>query len=191
MTAETAISIVTASLAAILTVSLVFAYLQVKQSNTVREIDAAIRLYGLGQETRIEEAARWVKYELNPNTPYEQLYADRPSWDKLSDINHYFELVGTLVTNKYIAQDLVFDLMGGFIEGTWEKVEALVRAHRQQRSAPTYMENFELLHLEFVAWASKHPPKIETAAARAIKGYYAQQGSIPSDTDRNESAMPQ
>jgi hypothetical protein len=168
-----AAAIVVAVATSVLAVGVVFAYLQVRHLASVREVDATLRLYELGQVPHVREAATWVKYVFDPErSEYEQLYGSRADWDRLADVNHYFELVGTLVINGYVSKDLVFDLMGTFMAGTWEKVERIVREHRAKRASPTYMENFELLQKEFAQWGEAHAPKIEKRLGRLVRGYY-------------------
>jgi hypothetical protein len=175
MDAGDAAAIVVAVATSVLALGVNFAYLQVRHLASVRETDATLRLYELGQVPHVREAASWLKYVFDPERiSYEQLYASRTDWDRFSDVNHYFELVGTLVMNRYVSRDLVFDLMGTFIAGTWEKVEPIVREHRAKRASPTYMENFELLQTEFARWAEIHAPKIEGRLRRLTRGYYRQ-----------------
>lgn len=173
MDVQTAAMLMTAIATGVLAFGIWFAYLQVRHLRNAQAMAAALNIYEMTQLEHNREALNWLRYEFNPEAvSYEAIYADRTKWTRLSDVNHYFELVGTLVSRGYVPKDLVFDLMGMLIRGSWEKVEPIVQEHRRVRGAPTYMENFEWLQREFLDWAQKHPPKFERGARGLTSGYY-------------------
>ena len=68
----------------------------------------------------------------------------------------YWEVLGTLVNNGLLIQDLVFDMFAF----PWEKAEPIVHGIRKDMKIPRLYENFEVLAKKLPQWEKKHPPKV-------------------------------
>lgn len=153
----------------------IFISLQVAHMKRAREVDTFLRILDIGNHEPVCSAANWVKYEMNSALSYDNALANREVWQKVSAVEHHFEMLGILVGLKYISRDLVFDQMGAWIAGSWAKLQYLIGAHRAIRHAPDYAENFELLARSYEKWAELHPAKLEKrarASKDAIRDYY-------------------
>ena len=67
------------------------------------------------------------------------------------------ELIGTLVNQELLSEDLVFDLWGGM---GWERVEPILLGRRKEANMPRLYENYEACAKKYKAWAEKNPPKV-------------------------------
>ena len=70
---------------------------------------------------------------------------------------NYCEVLGALVNNGLLSQDLAFDM---FVV-PWEKAEPIVHGIRKDMKAVRLFENFEVLAKKQSEWEKKHPPKVE------------------------------
>ena len=68
----------------------------------------------------------------------------------------YWEVLGTLVNNGLLSEDLVFDMF--FVP--WKKAEPIVHGIRKDMKEPRFYENFEVLAKKLTEWEKKHPPKV-------------------------------
>ena len=68
----------------------------------------------------------------------------------------YWEILGTLVNNGLLSEDLVFDMLGM----DWKKAEPIVHGMRKDAKMPRLYENFEALAKKYSEWEKKHPPKV-------------------------------
>ncbi len=153
----------------------IFVSLQVLHMKRAREVDTFLRILDAGNQEPLCSAANWVKYEMKSALSYESARADRDVWQKISAVEHHFEMLGVLVGRGYLSRDLIFDQMGAWIAGTWAKLEHLIGANRAARHAPDYAENFELLAREYEKWAERHPAKLEKrarASKQTSRDYY-------------------
>ena len=67
------------------------------------------------------------------------------------------ELIGVLVNNELLSEELIFDLYGSML---WEKVEFILLGMREDAKRPRLYENFEVFAKKYQIWAEKNPPKI-------------------------------
>ena len=67
------------------------------------------------------------------------------------------ELIGTLVNQELLNEDLVFDLYGSML---WERVEPILLGLRKEANMPRLYENFEVCAKKYQTWAEKNPPKV-------------------------------
>jgi len=67
------------------------------------------------------------------------------------------ELIGTLVNQDLLSEDLVFDLWGAML---WERVEPILLGMRKEANMPRMHENYEVCAKKYKAWAEKNPPKV-------------------------------
>ncbi len=140
----------------------IFVARQVSLMKQTRLVDTFLNVFNTGNQDYMREAANWVKYEMDSDTTYETAASNPKSWRHVSAINHYFEMVGVLVGNGYISEDLVFDQMGAWIAGSWEKLRPIIEAHREKKNIPDHCENFELLAARYYEWTKAHAPKVKT-----------------------------
>jgi len=68
-----------------------------------------------------------------------------------------WEVIGTLVANGLLSEDLVFDMF----MVPWKKAKPIVHGMRKDIKEPRLYENFEALSEKLVAWEKKHPPKFQ------------------------------
>ena len=68
----------------------------------------------------------------------------------------YWEVLGTLVNNGLLSEDLVFDMFAV----PWKKAEPIVHGIRKDMKIPRLYENFEVLAKKLPQWEKKHPPKV-------------------------------
>jgi len=69
---------------------------------------------------------------------------------------NYWEVLGTLVNDGLLNEDLAFDMFGC----PWKKAEPVVHGIRKDMKIPRLYENFEVLGKRFSDWEKKHPPKV-------------------------------
>ncbi|MHA1234025.1 MAG: DUF4760 domain-containing protein [Promethearchaeota archaeon] len=67
------------------------------------------------------------------------------------------ELIGTLVNQELISEDLIFDLYGSML---WERVEPILLGMRKKANMPRLYENYEVCAKKYQMWAEKNPPKV-------------------------------
>jgi len=80
-----------------------------------------------------------------------------PGYKNIMVYCSYGELVGVLVNNDLLSEDLVFDIWGSM---NWERVESVIHGLRKDIEMPRFMENFEILAKKYKGWAEANPPKI-------------------------------
>jgi len=167
------IAVTVTSLTAI--VAAIFVSRQVAHLKRSREVDTFLRILEAGNHEPVRTAANWVKYDLDESLSYKEARADLEIWDKISTVEHHFEMLGILVDRTYISRDMLYDQMGPWIAGSWAKLQPLIGAHRAARKAPDYAENFEILADGYEDWAKKNPAKLEKrarASKQALQQYY-------------------
>ena len=67
------------------------------------------------------------------------------------------ELIGVLINNEVLSEDLAFDLFGSML---WEKVEPILHGIRKDENMPRLFENYEVYAKKYQIWAEKNPPKV-------------------------------
>jgi len=67
------------------------------------------------------------------------------------------ELIGTLVNQELLSEDLVFDLYGSML---CERVGPILLGMRKEAHMPRLYENFEVCAKKYQTWAEKNPPKV-------------------------------
>jgi hypothetical protein len=167
---------------------------QVVQMRHSRMVDTFLNVYASANEDHMRAAATWVKYEMPAGLAYEAAIKERRAWDSISAVVHYFEMVGVLVLRRYISADLVYDQMGPWVAGTWEKLHSLVDGHRKAKKSPDYGENFELLAQGFYEWVKSNPPKLEKrprlSQQHAERYYQGSAAPAPEPAPKDASAPP-
>ena len=67
------------------------------------------------------------------------------------------ELIGVLINNELLSEDLAFDLYGSLL---WERVEPIIHGMRKDANKPRLFENYEVWAKKYQMWAEKNPPKV-------------------------------
>lgn len=75
----------------------------------------------------------------------------------LMNLLGYGELIGSLVNNDLLSEDLVFDLYGNIL---WDKTEEIVHGLREEWERTRLYENYEFCARKYPIWAENHPPKL-------------------------------
>lgn len=156
-------------------VAAIFIARQIYHMKQSREVDTFLRLVAAGNEPTLCEASEWVKYDLKSSVAYETLYRDAQIWRRIGAVNHYFEMIGVLVNNRHLSKHLIFDQMGSWIAGTWEKLKPYIIAHREAKQQPAYCENFQLLVENYYDWIEDNRAKLSGEARsrpNVLRRYY-------------------
>jgi len=127
---------------------------------TKEDADLLLRFFGIMRsDEEYRRAGRWFYYELDVKS-YEEFKQKYPKGSEgLINFNvfaGYFEVLGTLVNNGLLSEDLVFDM---FLV-PWKKAEPIVHGIRKEMKEPRLYENLEVLAKKQADWEKKHPPKV-------------------------------
>ena len=155
----TNIAIITSAVAA--ASAAIFIAKQVAYMKQSRLVDTFLNVFNISNHEYMRQAANWVKYEMDSNLSYDAAISDGKAWGHISAVSHFFEMVGVLLLNQCISEDIIFDQTGPWIAGTWEKLQPTIDNHRKAKKTPDYCENFEMLVQRYYEWVESHPPKLE------------------------------
>jgi len=107
-----------------------------------------------------QKAEMWSFIEFNVKD-YEDFKAKYPmgseGYKYLMNLLSYGELIGTLINQELLSEDLVFDLYGNML---WDKVKNIIPGLRKDMGSPRLYENYELGARKYPKWAETHPPKL-------------------------------
>lgn len=137
-----------------------------------QDVTVALTLFDRSTSAEMHEASSWVKNKMPEDFTYQDFLNKPEERKKLEILWYYFEFLGVLVNRKYINEDIVFDQQGSFIVGMWEKTREVIKARREDKNAPMYMENFEILADRYSEWAVVNRPKLSPDRIRQAKDYY-------------------
>jgi hypothetical protein len=126
-------------------VGVVLAYLEVRSLVETRRTDLVISLYRDFGGKDFQEA--WQKVMSSEYEDYND-YVAKYGLDEAYQVVMLFEGIGTLLHMKLIDIALVQHLISGPIVSTWEKMEPIIKAHRQKLNQPQFCEWFEYLYKE-------------------------------------------
>ena len=125
--------------------------------------DAALLLQLLSVMAANEKnskAANWVFEKLHEKD-YDDFKTKYPmgseGYRNLTTFASNGELIGTLVNQELLSEDLVFDLYGSML---WERVGPILLGMRKEANMPRLYENFEVCAKKYQTWAEKNPPKV-------------------------------
>ena len=111
-------------------------------------------------DQEFQKAEKWLTIEFRAKN-YEDFKKKYPmiseGYGYLMNLLSYGELIGSLVNNDLLSEDLVFDLYGNIL---WEKVEDIVQGLRKEWGKPRFYENLELMARKYPIWEENHPPKL-------------------------------
>jgi hypothetical protein len=162
-------------------ISVILLLIQLRRMRFSQEVTVALGLYDRSTSSEMLQAATWVKTKMPNDLDYQAFQQDPDTRSNLERLWYYFEFLGVLVNRGYVSQDMIFDQQGAFIAGIWDKTQHLIKARRQDRNSPQYMENFEMLTNRFRYWAGDNQPKLVTGRRRS-DAYY--KGEVPASLDK-------
>ena len=133
-----------------------------KMSKPTKE-DAALLLQFMAVMAADEEnrkAMFWVYYEFHEKN-YDNFKTKYPmgsdGFNRIMTHANNGEIIGVLINNELLSEDLIFDLYGSML---WEKVEVIIHGIRKDANMPRLFENYEVCAKKYQIWAEKNPPKI-------------------------------
>jgi len=126
-------------------VGVILAYLEVRSLVETRRTDLVISLYRDFGGRDFQEA--WQKVILSEYKDYND-YVAKYGLDEAYQVVMLFEGIGTLLHMKLIDIALVQHLISGPIVSTWEKMQLMIKGHRQKVNQPQFCEWFEYLYNE-------------------------------------------
>ena len=131
-------------------------------SNPTKE-DAALLLQLMSYFAANEKnniAANWI-YEKFDEKNYDDFKTKYPpeseGYKNIRRFASNGELIGVLVNNSLLSEDLVYDLIGSM---QWEKLEPIIHGIRKDANMSRLYENYEVWAKKYQAWAEKNPPKV-------------------------------
>ncbi len=134
----------------------------IKMSKPTKE-DAALLLQLMAVTIAKEEnkkAMLWVYFEFHEKN-YDNFKTKYPmgseGFNNIMTVANDGELVGVLVNNELLSEDLVFDLYGSLL---WEKLEPIIQGMRKDANKPRLFENYEVCAKKYQIWEEKNPPKV-------------------------------
>jgi hypothetical protein len=156
-------------------VAAIFIVVQIYSMKKSREVDVFLRIYEITNTKDFLDASLFIKTKISKETTYVE--TNTPEYrNSLSIITNYFEMVGILVNKKYISNCIIYDQMGTWIVGTWNKIEKIIKSHRVEKNNPQYAENFEMLATMYDDWAKMTPLKLEKRkriSGKAVEDFYS------------------
>ncbi len=127
---------------------------------TKEDAELLLRFFGIMRgDEELKRAWRWFWHEFDVKS-YEEFKEKYPKGSE-GEMNFdvyagYFEVLGTLVNNGVLSEDLVFDM---FLI-PWKKAAPIAQGIRKEMKEPRLYENFEVLAKKQSEWDKKHPPKV-------------------------------
>jgi hypothetical protein len=127
---------------------------------TKEDADLLLRVFAIMRSDEDFKKAMWWFWGEFDEKSYEAFKKKYPmgseGYRNFSVVAGYWEVLGTLVNNGLLSEDLVFDMFGI----PWEKAEPIVHGIRKDIKWPRLYENFEVLAKKLAEWEKKHPPKV-------------------------------
>jgi len=127
---------------------------------TKEDADLLLRFFGIMRSDEdLKKAMGWFFNELDVKnyTAFKKKYPPgSEGYRNFGVVAGYYEVLGTLVNNGLLSEDLVFDMF----MVPWKKAEPIVHGIRKDMKEPRFYENFEVLAKKLPEWEKKHPPKV-------------------------------
>ena len=127
---------------------------------TKADAELLLRLFAIMRSDEDFKRAWWWFYEELDVKSYRAFKKKYPMGSEgcrnFVVVANYWEVLGTLVNNGLVGEDLVFDMFAV----PWKKAEPIVHSIRKDMKIPRLYENFEVLAKKFPEWEKKHPPKV-------------------------------
>jgi hypothetical protein len=110
----------------------------------------------------MQQAEEWFSTKFQPG-PWEEIRNQYPlggnEWRMLTTVLGYWEMVGALVEQNLLSEDLLFDAMES-MDFTWERIKEWIPVARYEVS-PDAWENIEILVNRQQKWRYTRIPKSE------------------------------
>lgn len=145
--AVTAVATIITSL--VIVVTAIVGFDQLRLFRGQRQDTAAVELVRSIQDDTFLEAYRLV-YSLPAGASAADLRAKGDECVKAAvTLGFRFEMLGVLVHRDAIPFDIVEDLCGGLVVGSWQRLSDTVRATRTEQGWPSYLEWYQWLAEQF------------------------------------------
>jgi hypothetical protein len=123
-----------------------------------------VELFRLRLDPYLQEAEAWFTNDFKPGT-WDELKDRYPAssreWRMLNTVLGYWEMLGALIDQNLLSEDLLFDAMEG-MEITWVKVKEWLPSARTEMG-PDLWENIEVLAVRQHKWRQGRLPKAQRA----------------------------
>ncbi len=121
-----------------------------------------IDLFKLRLDPHMQESQTWFEGQFQPGT-WQEIQTRYPvgsrEWRMLNTVLGYWEMVGALIDQNLISDDLIFDAMES-LDVAWDKVNSWLPEARSQMG-PDLWENIELLVNRQKRWRYTRLPKAQ------------------------------
>jgi hypothetical protein len=121
-----------------------------------------IELFKLRLDPLMQESQTWFEGKFQPGT-WEEIRTRYPlgskEWRMLNTVLGYWEIVGVLIDQNLISDDLIFDAMES-LDVAWDKVNSWLPGARSEMG-PDFWENIELLVTRQKRWRYTRIPKAQ------------------------------
>lgn len=131
---------------------------------TQEDAHLMVELFQLRLNPFMQESELWFNTQFQPAS-WEELKARYPrssrQWLMLNTVLGYWEMIGALIDQSLLSEDLFFDTMES-LDITWDKVREWLPSARSEMG-PDLWENIELLVNRQQKWRFTRIPKAERA----------------------------
>ena len=128
---------------------------------TKEDASLMLQLMAMMKKDKVYQKAEiWIftQYKAKDYEEFKKKYpVGSEGYGYMANMLSYGELVGVLVNNELLSEDLVYSLFGGML---WEKAKDVVHGIRKDWGRPRLYENFELMARKYSTWEESHPPKL-------------------------------
>jgi hypothetical protein len=127
---------------------------------TQEDAHLLVELFKLRLDPFLQQAETWFATEFQAGT-WNEIKQRYPlaskEWRSLTTVLGYWEMVGALVEQNLLSEDLLFDAIES-MDFTWERVKEWVPAARTE-GGPELWENIEILANRQQKWRYTRTPK--------------------------------
>jgi hypothetical protein len=119
-----------------------------------------VKLFKLRLDTFLQASERWFNIEFEPASwsEVQAKYArGSDEWRMLTTVLGYWEMIGALIDQNLLSEDLLFDAMES-MDYTWERLKEWLPTIRTEVGADVW-ENIELLANRQAKWRYTRIPK--------------------------------
>lgn len=127
---------------------------------THEDAKVLLEIVRMRQDHQFQEAESWFMREFRPVSwsDFRARYPlGSPDAARVETVLRFWELVGALVDNGLMNEDLLFDAISS-VEPIWTRIEPWLTEARAELGSNTW-ENMELLVLHQRHWRQMHRPK--------------------------------
>ena len=138
---------------------------------THADADLLLHLYEIRRDPELRRARQWFLTEFKPGAWSEiraryLSHSEEDRWFRMT--TSYWEMVGTLIAQGVLHQDLFFDHTGEDVV-TWERCKSWI-AEARADIRPTYLYRFERMVEAHQAYRARTIAAFQAAAARTAGG---------------------